>query len=187
MTGLCPGRAASSINCSPIRPTLVTPKNAAEGGGRIVYNVKDPTATSSRRTRRTRSSTSGEIRLTASSGKGILNTRTIRLGTARDGELRGGIFSRGTLNGGTIENPGILDAEASKRMAESFVTPKERGTCRTSAGAGVAKFNVDDTDARTPIQALTPEDFIDFNADTRSTISCRARSSSPDKRSCAGT
>lgn len=106
----------------PIHPSLVTPRQLP-GTGRIVYDVKDP------KTMVTRPLTQDEVfHLRGASddgiaGKGILEYARGSLGTAAATEsYAANIFSRGTLSGGVIENPGLLDKEAGKRMAESFVT-----------------------------------------------------------------
>ncbi len=86
--------------------------------GRKLYDIKDPT------TSQTNTFTQDEIfHLRGAGGKGILEHARTSLGTALAIEgFAGSVFGRGTLNGGIIENPGILDTEASKRMAESMIT-----------------------------------------------------------------
>jgi HK97 family phage portal protein len=105
----------------PIDPTLVTPELLVSG--RKLFHVRDAV------TNATRVLTQDEIfHLCGASddgvvGKGILEYARTSLGTASATEsYAANIFSRGTLHGGVIENPGVLDPEASKRMALSFIT-----------------------------------------------------------------
>lgn len=105
----------------PIHPTLVTPKQLDTG--RLVYDVRNP------KTNQKTTVTQDEIfHLRGASddgiiGKGILEYARMSLGTALSTESYAtNIFSRGTLNGGVISNPGLLNAEAARRMAKSFVT-----------------------------------------------------------------
>lgn len=107
----------------PIPPGLVTPKQV--DSGRVVYDIKNP------KTSQTTTATQDEIfHLRGASddgivGKGILEYARTSLGTASATESYAAqIFSNGTLNGGTIENPGLLDKEAARRMAQSFVTKR---------------------------------------------------------------
>ncbi len=104
----------------PISPTLVTPRQLETG--RIVYGIRNP------RTNLTTTATQDEIfHLRGASddgvvGKGILEYARSSLGTAAATEsYAGAIYSRGTLNGGVITNPGLLNPEAAKRMATSFM------------------------------------------------------------------
>jgi len=104
----------------PIPPTLVTPGKIASGRarGRWLFQVRDEG------TGRTTPHTQDEIfYLRGAGGKGILEHARSSLGTALATEgYAAQVFGKGTLNSGTIQNPGTLDAEASKRMAASFVT-----------------------------------------------------------------
>jgi len=105
----------------PIHPTLVTPKQLETG--RIVYDIRNP------KTNLSTTATQDEIfHLRGASddgvcGKGILEYARGSLGTASATEsYAANIFSQGVLNGGVIENAGVLDPDAGKRMAQSFVT-----------------------------------------------------------------
>lgn len=105
----------------PIHPARVTPKQF--DNGRLVYEVKDP------KTLVVDTYTQDEIfHLCGASddgivGKGILEWARSSLGTSLATEsYAANIYSKGTLNGGVIENPGTLDPEAARRMAQSFVT-----------------------------------------------------------------
>ena len=105
----------------PIHPSLVTPQQLETG--RVVYRIRDA------KTNIVTTLTQDEIfHLRGASddgiaGKGILEYARGALGVARVTEsYAANIFSRGTLNGGVIENPGLLDKEAAARMAASFVT-----------------------------------------------------------------
>lgn len=109
----------------PIHPTLVTPKQIKSGPnkGRVLYEVRDEV------TRLTTTHTQDEIfHLRGASddgvvGKGVLEYARDNLGTAMATESYAArIFSHGALNGGIIENPGVLDDDASKRMAQTFKT-----------------------------------------------------------------
>lgn len=118
---IVPGARGFVHELRPISPTLVTPKQLATG--RRVYDIRDP------KTNQTTTSTQDEIfHLMGASddgicGKGILEYARTSLGTASATEsYAANIFSRGTLNGGTIETPGLLDTEAAKRMAKTFIT-----------------------------------------------------------------
>ncbi|MFH1602735.1 MAG: phage portal protein [Pseudomonadota bacterium] len=104
----------------PIDPKLVTPRKVSGGTfrGRLLYDVRDP------KTGQTRTYNQGDIfHLRGAEGKGILEAARISLGTALATESYASlVFGRGTLNSGVIENPGIMDDEASKRQAQSFIT-----------------------------------------------------------------
>jgi HK97 family phage portal protein len=109
----------------PIHPSLVTPKQL--DSKRVAYGVKDP------KTNTSRTYTQDEIfHLRGASddgvvGKGILDYARSALGTAAATEsYAANIFSNGTLNGGVIENPGVLNGDAAKRMAQSFVTASKQ-------------------------------------------------------------
>lgn len=57
-------------------------------------------------------------------GRGILEHARNSLGTAAATEsYAGSVFSRGSLSGGVITTPGLLNDKASERMARSFSTP----------------------------------------------------------------
>jgi HK97 family phage portal protein len=108
-----------------IDPTTVRPKLITSGRyrGRRLYDIRDP------KTGITTEYNDGEIfhLMGASSdgivGQGILEFARTSVGTALATESYAArIFSKGTLNAGVIENPGVLDQEASRRMAKSFVT-----------------------------------------------------------------
>lgn len=122
---IVPGARGFCDQLCPIEPTLVTPKqqwttlpNGARIPGRLLFDVRDP------QTNVTKTFTQDEIfHLRGAGGKGILEYARTSLGTALATESYAAhIFGRGTLNGGVIENPGLLDPEASQRMAKSFVT-----------------------------------------------------------------
>jgi len=109
----------------PIHPSRVTPRRVKSGlyRGRILYDVRDE------ETGQTTAHTQDEIfHLRGASddgvkGKGILEAARTSLGTALATESYAAlIFGNGTLNGGVIENPGLLDDDASKRMARTFLT-----------------------------------------------------------------
>jgi len=122
---IVPGARGFVHQLVPIEPTLVTPKqqvttlaNGAVIPGRMVYDVRNA------KTGRTKTFTQDEIfHLRGADGKGILEYARTSLGTALATESYAAqIFGRGTLNGGWIKNPGVLDDEASQRMAKTFVT-----------------------------------------------------------------
>jgi HK97 family phage portal protein len=105
----------------PIDPATVTPEQAPTG--RLVYHVRDP------QTSRVTTYTQDELfHLRGASddgivGKGILEYARTSLGTASATESYAAqVFSRGSLSGGTIAVPGLLDDDASRRMARSFAT-----------------------------------------------------------------
>lgn len=118
---IVPGRRGFLDELWPINPRLVSARQL--NTKRIVYDVRDP------KTNLITTYTQDEIfHLRGASddgiwGKGILEYARTSLGTASATESYAGtIFSRGTLNGGVIENPGTLDEDAGKRMAQSFIT-----------------------------------------------------------------
>lgn len=104
----------------PIDPKLVTPEQIESGPnrGRYLFKVRNA------KTGQSTTHTQDEIfYLRGASGKGILEYARSNIGTALATEsYAANIFSRGTLNGGVIENPGLLNAEAARRMAVSFAT-----------------------------------------------------------------
>jgi HK97 family phage portal protein len=105
----------------PILPWLVTPEQRANG--MLRYQVRDPqtntvTTLMQEEVFHLRGASDDGI-----AGKGILDYARGSLGTASATESYAGqIFSRGALNGGVILNTGLLNDEASKRMARSFRT-----------------------------------------------------------------
>jgi HK97 family phage portal protein len=118
---ILPGSRGFVDSLQPIDPMLVTPEQLETG--RIVYRVKDP------KRGVTSTYTQDEIfHLCGASdngyaGKGILQFARENLGTGLATESYAAhIFGKGTLNGGVIETPGVLDTEASGRMARSFIT-----------------------------------------------------------------
>ncbi len=122
---IVPGPRGFCDQLCPIEPRLVTPKqqrvtlpNGAVIGGRRLFDVRDPTSNV------TQTFTQDEIfYLRGAGGKGILEYARTSLGTALATEsYASSIFGRGTLNGGIIENPGVLNPEASERMAKSMIT-----------------------------------------------------------------
>ena len=105
----------------PIDPKTVTPRQAPSGA--LFYDRRDV------KTGLTTTLMQDDVfHLRGASddgivGKGILEYARTSLGTASATESYAAqIFGRGTLNSGVIENPGILNEEASRRMATSFVT-----------------------------------------------------------------
>lgn len=104
----------------PIHPSLVRPEQIKRGPnrGRYLFHVRDE------QTGQTTVHTQDEIfYLRGVDGKGILEFARTSVGTAMANEsYAANIFGKGTLNGGTIENVGLLDDEAARRMARSFVT-----------------------------------------------------------------
>lgn len=122
---IVPGARGFVHQLCPIDPTLVTEKqqittlsNGAVIPGRFLYDIRDP------KTSQVHTFTQDEVfHLRGSGGKGILEYARTSLGTALATESYvAAVFGRGTLNGGVIENPGVLDPEASTRMAKSFIT-----------------------------------------------------------------
>jgi HK97 family phage portal protein len=104
----------------PIHPSLVRVEQVTSGPnvGRYLFHVRDA------KTGRTTIHTQDEIfYLRGAGGKGILEYARSNIGTALATESYAAqIFGKGTLNGGTITNPGLLDPEAARRMALSFLT-----------------------------------------------------------------
>ena len=105
----------------PIMPWFVTPDQKPDGTLR--YLVRDPktslvTTLMDWEVFHLRGASDDGI-----AGKGILEYARGSLGTASATESYAAqIFSRGALNGGVILHPGLLNDEASKRMARSFRT-----------------------------------------------------------------
>lgn len=115
------GRRGFVEELRPIHPSRVKPEQIASG--RVVYHVRDP------KTQTKKIYTQDDIfHLCGPSddgveGKGVLEYAKTSLGLALATESYASkLFSQGALHGGLIKVPGLLDPEASKRMAESFVT-----------------------------------------------------------------
>lgn len=122
---ILPGARGFADQLVPIDRKLVTPKktyrrlpSGAVVQGPWLFEVKDP------QTNQKNTFTEDDIFFRRSaSGKGILEHARDSLGTAAATESYAAtVFSKGTLNGGVIENPGVLNPEAARRMAQSFVT-----------------------------------------------------------------
>lgn len=118
---IVPGTRGFVDQLHPIHPTLVTARQLETG--RIVYDIRNP------KTSQTTTATQDEIfHLRGASddgiwGKGILEYARGSLGTALSTEsYAAGIFGKGTMNGGYIKTPGVLNEEAARRMAKSFLT-----------------------------------------------------------------
>ncbi len=118
---IVPGARGVVDQLIPMDPKLVTPRQMPTG--RIVYHVRD-----SKSNITTTLAQDEVFHLRGASddgivGQGVLEHARGSLGTAAATEqYAAGVFGRGTLNGGVIENPGLLSAEASQRMARSFLT-----------------------------------------------------------------
>lgn len=104
----------------PIDPTLVTPEQISTA--RVLYHVRDP------KTSLVKTYTQDEIfHLRGPSddgvvGKGVLEYARDSLGIALATESYAGrLFSQGALHGGYIKTPGVMDPDAAKRMAATFV------------------------------------------------------------------
>lgn len=117
---IVPGARGFVDALQPIAPALVTPEQIRRGPsrGRWLFHVRDED------TGQTAIKTQDEVFfLRGAGGKGILEYARTSLGTALATEsYAANIFGNGVLNGGVIENPGVLDTEAARRMARSFVT-----------------------------------------------------------------
>jgi HK97 family phage portal protein len=122
---ILPGPRGFADQLVPIDPRLVTPRptyrrlgNGAVVQGRWLFDVRDP------QNGQKATFTQDDIFYRRSaSGKGILEHARGSLGTASATEMyAANVFSRGALNAGVIENPGVLNPEAARRMAQSFVT-----------------------------------------------------------------
>jgi HK97 family phage portal protein len=105
----------------PVHPSLVTPRQI--NTGRVMYDVREP------KTGQITSYTQDDIfHMRANSddgvcGKGVLDHARDSLGLSLSLEnYASTTFSRGGMHGGLISVQGLLDEEASKRMAASFVT-----------------------------------------------------------------
>jgi HK97 family phage portal protein len=103
-----------------IERRLVRPERIKSGPskGRYLFHVTDET------TGRTTVHTQDEIfYLRGPEGKGILERARQSIGLALATEqFSASVFGKGMLNGGTIEVPGVLNDEAGRRMALSFLT-----------------------------------------------------------------
>lgn len=103
-----------------IERRLVRPERIKSGPskGRYLFHVTDEA------TGRTTVHTQDEIFfLRGPEGKGILERARQSIGLALATEqFSASIFGKGMLNGGTIEVPGVLNDEAGRRMALSFLT-----------------------------------------------------------------
>ena len=122
---LVPGPRGFADKLPRIDPSLVTPRrqrvtmpNGGSYNGRYLFDVRDP------HTGLTKTFTQDDIfYLRGAGGKGILEYARTSLGTALATESYAAqIFGRGALNGGIIETPGVLGAEAGKALAQSYVT-----------------------------------------------------------------
>lgn len=118
---IIPGARGFVDQLHPVNPTLVKAKQL--DSGRLVYEIRNP------KNGQTSTATQDEIfHLRGASddgiwGKGILEYARGSLGTALSTEsYAASIFGKGTMNGGYIKTPGVLDKDAARRMAQSFVT-----------------------------------------------------------------
>jgi len=106
----------------PIDPTTVRPEQLANK--RVVYHVRQKSGTT------TTYSQDQIFHLRGPSddgvvGKGVLAYARDSVGIALATEgYAGRLFSQGALHGGVISVPGLLNDEAAKRMAQSFVTSR---------------------------------------------------------------
>lgn len=108
----------------PLDPDAVKPLQLETG--RIVYRVRDA------KTKETHSFTQDEIFHVRGvsddgiEGKSILTWARDSIGlAAAQGSYAARLFSQGALHGGTITVPGVLNPDASKRMADSFVSGRD--------------------------------------------------------------
>jgi len=126
---------------------LVRPERIKGGPskGRYLFHVTDEV------TGATKTYTQDEIfYLRGPEGKGILERARMSIGTALATEqYAASIFGKGMLNGGTLEIPGVLNDDAGKRMAQSFVTKPGEWNMPKVLEQG-AKWNKPD---------MSPEDF----------------------------
>jgi HK97 family phage portal protein len=118
---IVPGSRGFLDQLWPIHPSLVTPRQL--DSRRVVYDIRDP------KTGLTSTSTQDEIfHLRAHSddgivGKGVLDHARDSVGLSLTLEqFASKTFGRGAMTSGHITVPGLLDEEASKRMASSFTT-----------------------------------------------------------------
>jgi len=118
---IVPGARGFVHELRPIAPRLVTPLQLSSGA--VVYDIRDPQTQAV-----TRVGQEDIFHLRGPSddgivGKGVLTYAKDNLGLAAVVERYAGLtFGKGVLSGGTIENPGLLNDDASKRMAQSFLT-----------------------------------------------------------------
>lgn len=131
----------------PINPRCVTPEQIKRGPskGRYLFHVRDEMIGTPK------TYTQDEIfYLRAPEGKGILERARMSIGTALATEQYAAtVFGKGMLNGGTLELPGVLNPEAGKRMAQSFLTKPGEWNMPKVLEQG-AKWNKPD---------MSPEDF----------------------------
>lgn len=119
---IVPGPRGYVDQLRPIEPKLVTPERI-ESTGRMLYHIRDA------KTGRTTTKNQEDIfhRRYASEdgivGRGVLEFARGSVGTALSTESYASkVFTNGTLNGGVLEVPGLLNDDASIRMAKSFTT-----------------------------------------------------------------
>ncbi len=117
---IVPGSRGFLDALHPIHPTLVTPRQLPSK--RVLYDVRDPKSNT------TTTYTQDDIfHIRGVSddgivGKGILQHARDSLGLALSLEgYASTLFAKGALHSGIITHPGLLDPDASKRMAESFM------------------------------------------------------------------
>jgi HK97 family phage portal protein len=117
---IVPGSRGFLDQLWPIHPSLVTPKQL--DSRRVVYDVRDP------KTSRTTTYTQDDVfhmRINADDGvvgKGILDYARESLGLSLAQQTyAGAVYGRGAMHGGVVKVAGLLDDEASKRMARSIV------------------------------------------------------------------
>jgi len=116
-----PGARGFADQLWPIHPPLVTPEQLPSK--RVIYHVRDE------KTGQTKTYTQDDIfHLRGASddgvvGKGVLRYARENIGIAlRVESYAANIFGKGTLNGGWIKVPGVLNDDAGKRMARSFLS-----------------------------------------------------------------
>jgi HK97 family phage portal protein len=117
---IVPGQRGYVHELHPLHPRYVTPERIQRGPGRgrYLFHVRDPQTGQT-----TVYNQEAIFYLRGAEGKGILEFARTNIGTALATEgYAAGIFSSGTLNGGIIKTPGLLNDEAARRMARSFVT-----------------------------------------------------------------
>lgn len=118
---IVPGARGFLDQLHPIHPSLVRPEQVTSG--RVLYHVREP------KTGQTITYTQDDIfhmRVYSDDGvcgKGVLDHARDSLGLSLSLEhYAATTFGRGAMHGGMISVPGLLDDEASTRMAQSFVT-----------------------------------------------------------------
>lgn len=109
----------------PIPPDLVTPQQLPNG--RILYHIRDPkTGTTSTEVQDDIFHVRG-VSDDGVVGKSVLTWARESIGIALATESYASrLFSQGSLHSGIISTPGLLDPEASKRMAQSFATAADK-------------------------------------------------------------